>query len=46
MKSTATLKDPNTRVFSMYNVGGDGKEALSMRITYTRKKEAGPSGKQ
>jgi hypothetical protein len=46
MKSTSTLKDPNTRVFSMYNTGPDGKEALGMRITYTRKKEAGPSGKQ
>jgi hypothetical protein len=30
----------------MYNVGPDGKESLGMRITYTRKKEAGPSGKQ
>jgi len=46
MKSTVVSKDPNTRVFSMYNVGADGKEALSMRITYTRKKEAGPSGKR
>ena len=39
-------KDPNTRVFSMYNVGADGKEALGMRITYTRKKEAGPTTKK
>jgi uncharacterized protein DUF1579 len=38
MKSTTVLKDPNTRVFSMYNVGADGKETLGMRITYTRKK--------
>jgi hypothetical protein len=38
MKSTVTMKDPNTRVFSMYNVAPDGKESLSMRITYTRKK--------
>jgi hypothetical protein len=44
MKSTVTMKDPNTRVFSMYNVGPDGKESLSMRITYTRRKEAGPTG--
>src|ERR1051325_3372236 len=29
MKSTVVSKDPNTRVFSMYNVGADGKEALS-----------------
>ena len=26
MRSTATMKDNNTRVFSMYNVGPDGKE--------------------
>jgi hypothetical protein len=44
MKSTVTRTDPNTRVFSMYNVGPDGKESLSMRITYTRRKEAGPTG--
>ena len=37
-KSVSTMKDPNTRVFSMYNVGADGKENLTMRITYTRKK--------
>ena len=46
MKSTAVMKDPNTRVFSMYNVGPDGKESLGMRITYTRRKEAGPTGKK
>jgi len=45
MKSTVIMKDPNTRVFSMYNVGADGKESLGMRITYTRRKEAGPAGK-
>jgi Protein of unknown function (DUF1579) len=38
MKSTVTHPDPNTRVFSMYNTGADGKETLGMRITYTRKK--------
>jgi hypothetical protein len=38
MKSTVTMKDANTRVFSMYNVGPDGKETLGMRITYTRRK--------
>ncbi len=38
MKSTMVMKDPNSRVFSMYNVGADGKESLGMRITYTRKK--------
>jgi hypothetical protein len=46
MKSTVVSKDANNRVFSMYNVGADGKEALSMRITYTRRKEAGPSTKK
>jgi hypothetical protein len=46
MKSTVVSKDANTRVFSMYNVGPDGKESLGMRITYTRRKEAGPSGKK
>jgi len=38
MKSVSTHKDPDTRVFEMFNVGPDGKEALGMRITYTRKK--------
>jgi uncharacterized protein DUF1579 len=38
MKSTSVMKDANTRVFEMYNVGPDGKETLGMRITYTRKK--------
>jgi hypothetical protein len=38
MKSTVTMKDADTRVFSMYNLGPDGKETLGMRITYTRKK--------
>ena len=46
MKSTMVMKDPNTRVFSMYNVASDGKESLGMRITYTRWKEAGPAGKR
>ena len=44
MRATTTMKDPNTRVFSMFNVGPDGKESLGMRITYTRRKEAGPTG--
>ena len=38
MKSISVMKDPETRVFSMYNVGSDGKETLGMRITYTKKK--------
>jgi hypothetical protein len=27
-----------SRVFSMYTPGPDGKETVSMRITYTRRK--------
>jgi hypothetical protein len=38
MKSVVQYKDPNTRVFTMYGPGPDGKEAQMMRITYTRKK--------
>lgn len=38
MKSVVEYKDPNTRVFTMYGPGPDGKEAQVMRITYTRKK--------
>ncbi len=38
MKTTSVMKDPKTRVFSMYNVGSDGKETLGMRITYTKQK--------
>lgn len=38
MRSTVTRPDPNTRVFSMFASGPEGKEALGMRITYTRRK--------
>jgi hypothetical protein len=38
MKSVTTMKDPNTRIMEMHNVGADGTETLGMRITYTRKK--------
>jgi len=38
MKSISTLKDADTRVMEMHNVGPDGKEVLGMRITYTRQK--------
>jgi hypothetical protein len=31
-------KDPDTRVFTMYFPGPDGKEAPGMRITYKRRK--------
>jgi Protein of unknown function (DUF1579) len=37
MRNVTEYKDKNTRVFSMYGPGPDGKEALGMRITYTRK---------
>jgi Protein of unknown function (DUF1579) len=38
VRSTTVMKDADTRVFSTYNVGPDGKETLGMRITYTRRK--------
>jgi uncharacterized protein DUF1579 len=37
-KAKSVMKDPNTRVFEMYEIGAGGKETLTMRITYTRKK--------
>ena len=38
MKTTTEMKDKDTMVFKMYNVGKDGKDAESMTITYKRKK--------
>jgi hypothetical protein len=38
MKETVVYKDPNTRVFTMFNTGPDGKDVPTMRITYTRRK--------
>jgi hypothetical protein len=37
MKSVVQYKDANTRVFTMYMTGPDGKEVPGMRITYTKK---------
>jgi hypothetical protein len=37
-KAKTVMKDANTRVMEMYDVGAGGKETLTMRITYTRKK--------
>lgn len=37
-KSVVEYKDADTRVFTMYKLGADGKEAAEMRITYTRRK--------
>jgi hypothetical protein len=37
MKSVVEYKDDNTRVFTMYGPGPDGKEAMGMRITYKRR---------
>lgn len=37
MKAVVEYKN-GTRVFSMYGPGPDGKEAMTMRITYTRRK--------
>lgn len=38
MKAVTQYKDDDTRVFTMYMPGPDGKEAPSMRITYKRRK--------
>lgn len=38
VKSVSEYKSPDTRVFTMYGPGADGKEAVTMRITYTRRK--------
>jgi hypothetical protein len=37
-KAVSQWKADGSRVFSMYSKGPDGKEALAMRITYTKKK--------
>jgi hypothetical protein len=36
-KAVGQYKDANTRVFTMYTTGPDGKEVPSMKISYTRK---------
>jgi Protein of unknown function (DUF1579) len=38
MKGVTEFPDPDRRVFTMYAMGPDGKEAATMRITYTRRK--------
>ena len=38
MKGVTEFPDPDRRVFTMYANGPDGKEAATMRITYTRRK--------
>jgi hypothetical protein len=40
MKMVTEFKDDNTRVFTMYMPGPDGKEAPGMRITYKRRAAA------
>jgi uncharacterized protein DUF1579 len=37
MKSVVEYKDANTRVFTMYMTGPDGKEVPGMRISYKKK---------
>ena len=37
-RSVGEMPNPNTRIFTMYAPGPDGKEAQSMKITYTRRK--------
>ncbi len=36
-KAVSEYKDANTRVFTMYTIGPDGKEVPTMKITYKRK---------
>jgi len=36
-KAVGQYKDANTRVFTMYTTGPDGKDVPSMKISYTRK---------
>jgi hypothetical protein len=36
-KAVGQYKDANTRVFTMYTIGPDGKEVPSMKISYTKK---------
>jgi hypothetical protein len=38
MRSVVEVKGTSTRVFSLYGSGPDGKEMMSMRITYTKRK--------
>ena len=38
MRSVVEWRDANTRVFTMYSPGPDGKEMEGMKITYTRRK--------
>lgn len=38
MNQTVEWKDPDTRVFTMYLTGPDGKDVPMMRITYKRRK--------
>ncbi len=37
MRSLQEYKDPNTRIFTMYMTGPDGKEFRTMKITYQRR---------
>ena len=38
MKSVVEYKGADSRVFTMYMTGPDGKDVLGMRITYTKRK--------
>jgi len=38
MRSSVDYSKPDTRVFTAYGPGPDGKEAMAMRSTYTRRK--------
>ncbi|MCC6672917.1 MAG: DUF1579 domain-containing protein [Planctomycetes bacterium] len=38
MRNVTTIQDADHRTFEMYNIADDGKEALAMKIEYTRRK--------
>jgi len=44
-RTVSTSVDANTMVFEMYMTGGDGTEALGMKITYTRRAAKPGAGK-
>lgn len=37
-RTIGEMPNPNTRIFTMYSTGPDGKESESMKITYTKRK--------
>ena len=37
-RSVGEMPNANTRIFTLYSTGPDGKESESMKITYTKRK--------